>query len=436
MIRDREAETMVRAELEQVQMERLQMTLNRVHRNVAFYKDAFEKAGVDIEKVTSPADLRRLPFTTKDDLRKAYPYDMFAVPLRDIVRLHATSGTTGKPIVTGYTRNDVNVWAGLVARQLSAVGVTEHDVVQVAFNYGLFTGGLGFHYGAERVGASVIPASPAGGHARDQIRIMKDYKATVLTTMPSYALAMASVQGEMDLRAEQLFLRVGIFGAEPWSEAVRAILEEKFHIKAYDTYGVAEVIGPGVAAECGERNGLHINEDHFMVEVIDPATLQPARPGQTGELVFTTLTKEGFPLIRYRTGDLSCILEGTCACGRTLVRMSRVSGRTDDLIFFRGNHLFPSQVQEVLLAAERITPEYQIVLSREDGVDTMEVRVAISEGTHNIDEVGKLVHLQNEIAEQLRRRLRLTAKVSFVEASSLRPAVGRKACRVVDNRDG
>jgi phenylacetate-CoA ligase len=433
MIYNREFETMPRADLEQLQTERLQATLNRVYRNVAFYRDLFDAQKIDIEKVRSVRDLGAIPFTTREDLRKAYPYDMFARPLRDIVRIHATSGTTGRPIVTGYTRNDITNWSELIARQLASVGITEHDVVQVAFRYGLFTGGLGFHYGAERIGASVIPSSPAGDVA-EQNQIMKDYKATALVTMPSYATAMANFLPGMSITPSELFLKVGIFGAEPWSEAVRSLLEEKLHIKAYDCYGVGELMGPGLAGECTEKNGLHVNEDHFIVEVVDPTSRTPLPPGATGELVFTTITREGFPLVRYRTGDLACLLEGACPCGRALVRMSRVQGRTDDMIFCQGAKLFPSQVQEVLLAVDGIEPDYEVVLDRENGLDTMEVKVAISAGVTFFDDVRKLVQLKNEVARQLESRLGVKARVSYVEAGSLRAKDGGKRRPVVDRR--
>ncbi len=428
-------ETMARDELEQLQIERLQATLNRVYRNVAFYKDAFDRAKVTIDAVRSVDDLRRLPLTTKDDLREAYPYDMFALPLRDIVRIHATSGTTGRPIVTGYTRNDVHTWAELMARQLCAVGITDHDVVQVAFSYGLFTGGLGFHYGAEHIGASVIPSSPGGGNVLARDVIMKDYKATALVTTPSYAVTMANLLPHAGIHPEELSLRCGMFGGEPWSESLRELLERKLRIDAYDAYGVAELMGPGVAAECTEKDGLHINEDHFIVEVIDPRSLDPVPPGQTGELVFTTVTKEGFPLIRYRTGDLAGLLESPCRCGRTLRRMSRVSGRTDDKFFFHGTHLLPSQIHEVLLQAEGIQPDYRIVLTREDGVDAMEVKVAISEGIAGFDEVGTLVKMKDDIAQRLHERLGVQARVSFVEASSIRAPDGGKRSPVLDLRE-
>ena len=433
MIYDRDIETLTRDDMGQLQIERLQATLNRVYTNVAFYHEAFDRAKVDIEQVRTLDDIRRLPFTTREDLRASYPYGMFAVPLRDIVRMHATSGTTGKPIVTGYTRNDITLWSVLIARQLAAVDITEHDVVQVSFNYGLFTGGLGFHYGAERIGASVIPASAAGGQVREQNLIMKDYKATVLAAMPSYGLAMANLLDDMGIRPDELVVRCGVFGGEPWSEALRGLLQEKLHIKAYDSYGVAELLGPGVAGECTEQKGLHVHDDHFIVEVIDPRSHEPVAPGATGELVFTTITKEGCPLVRYRTGDLASLVDGPCRCGRRLTRISRVSGRTDNQIFFGGARFFPSQVQEVLLAVEGIEPDYELVLAREGGAETLEVKVAISEGVP-FDEVRKLVQYKTAVAEQLHKRLGITARVTFVEAASLRGRGAGKTGAVVDKR--
>jgi phenylacetate-CoA ligase len=432
MILNRFYETLTRDELEQLQIERLQSTLNRVYRYVAFYRQAFDRAGISVEKIKSLADLARLPFTTKDDLRQSYPYDMFAVPLRDIVRIHATSGTTGKPIMVGYTKNDLRNWTECTARLLAAAEVNEHDVVQVAFPYSLFTGGFGFHQGAEKLGASVIPASHA--NAEQQILIMRDFKTSVLVSAPSFAAHLGAVLGELGLHAEKLHLRVGLFGAEPWSEGLRAQLEEGLHLTALDNYGLTEIIGPGVAGECLERNGLHINEDHFIVELIDPGTSQPVAPGEMGELVFTTITKEGFPLIRYRTGDLSRLIPGDCPCGRTLARLERVSGRTDDLIFIEGLKVFPSQIEDILLACEGATPQFRIVLDREGGLDTMEVQVEISEQLPAFDELKNLERVRDTIARRIESALGLQAKVSLVEPRSLGRETQGKARRVVDNR--
>ena len=434
MILEKEFETLPRNELEQLQVERLQSTLYRVYRYVSFYKQSFDSHGVNIENIKSIQDLAQLPFTTKEDLRKSYPYDMFAVPLRDVVRIHSTSGTTGKPIIVGYTKNDLRHWTDCTARLLAAAGVDDHDVVQIAFPFNLFTGGFGFHQGAEQIGASVIPSSTSP--PEKQIMIMKDFKTTVLICAPSYAVNIASTLGELQIRAESLNLKVGLFGAEPWGENLRSQLEEGLHITALDNYGLTEVIGPGVAGECEQKNGLHVNEDHFIVEVVDPNTLAPLPPGREGELVFTTITKEGFPLIRYRTGDISSLIQEPCACGRTTRRMHRVTGRTDDLIFIKGQKVFPSQIEEILLEAEGTAPHYRILLDRQEGHDTMEVQVEISESYPAFDELKNLERLRDTISRQIEVVLGVVAKVTLVEPRSLLRDSGAKARRVIDNRTG
>ncbi len=432
MILDRTYETMAREELEQLQVERLQSTLNRVYRYVSFYRHSFDDHHVNIEKIKSVKDLEQLPFTTKDDLRKSYPYDMFAVPLRDVVRIHSTSGTTGKPIIVGYTKNDLRHWTDCTARLLAAAGVSEHDVVQIAFPFNLFTGGFGFHQGAEKIGASVIPSSTSP--PEKQIMIMKDFKTTVLICAPSYAVNIAAALEELEVHAESLNLKAGLFGAEPWSENLRAQLEAGLHIVALDNYGLTEVIGPGVAGECEHKQGLHINEDHFIVEVIDPETLEPLDPGGEGELVFTTISKEGFPLIRYRTGDISRLTAEPCPCGRTLRRMDRVSGRTDDMIFIKGAKVFPSQIEEILLAAEGTAPHYRIILDRQEGTDTMEVQVEISESFPAFDELKNLERLRDTIGKQIEVVLGVEAKVTLVEPRSLLRDSGGKVRRIIDRR--
>jgi phenylacetate-CoA ligase len=434
MILEKEFETLPRNELEQLQVERLQSTLYRVYRYVSFYKQSFDSHGVNIENIKSIQDLAQLPFTTKEDLRKSYPYDMFAVPLRDVLRIHSTSGTTGKPIIVGYTKNDLRHWTDCTARLLAAAGVDDHDVVQIAFPFNLFTGGFGFHQGAEQIGASVIPSSTSP--PEKQIMIMKDFKTTVLICAPSYAVNIASTLGELQIRAESLNLKVGLFGAEPWGENLRSQLEEGLHITALDNYGLTEVIGPGVAGECEQKNGLHVNEDHFIVEVVDPNTLAPLPPGREGELVFTTITKEGFPLIRYRTGDISSLIQEPCACGRTTRRMHRVTGRTDDLIFIKGQKVFPSQIEEILLEAEGTAPHYRILLDRQEGHDTMEVQVEISESYPAFDELKNLERLRDTISRQIEVVLGVVAKVTLVEPRSLLRDSGAKARRVIDNRTG
>jgi phenylacetate-CoA ligase len=432
MIYDRARETMGRRELEQVQLERLQMTLNRVYRNVAFYKNVFDARKLSAESIKSLADLPRLPFTTREHLMSAYPYDMFAVPLRDIVRLHSTSGTAGRPVVVGYTKNDLHHWSECAARLLTAAGVTDHDVVQIAYRYDLFTGGFGFHQGAERIGSSVIPASSTP--PEKQILIMKDYKTTVFLSTPSFALRLAQELETMGLHPEKLFLKTGLFGAEPWSDELRRDLESRLHIRAYDNYGLTEIMGPGVAGECEAQAGLHVNEDHFIVEVVDPANGEPVAPGREGELVFTTITKEGFPLIRYRSGDMAALLPEPCACGRTFTRISRVSGRSDDLIFFGGTKLFPADIEKVLLAVEGTTPHFAVILDRDAHGETMEIRVEISERVLDIDKLKDLERVRDDIARRLEKELRVTAKIMLVEPRSLQPAGGAKPRRVVDHR--
>lgn len=429
---DAASETLSRAALEQLQLERLQTTVVRAYRNVRFYHQVLDARGIDVERLHDLTDLRAFPFTTKADLRRAYPYDMFAVPLREIVRIHKSSGTTGKPIVVGYTRNDVRRWADLVARQLVAAGLSDQDVVQVAFDYGLFTGGLGFHYGAERIGAAVIPTS-SGGRLADQLHIMKDYKTTALVTTPSHAAALAHLLPELGIHPEELHLKCGIFGAEPWSENLRAFLEERLRIRAFDSYGLSELTGPGVAAECEERQGLHVNEDHFLVEVVAPDSGEPVAQGAEGELVFTTLAKEGCPLLRYRTGDLGRLLEGPCPCGRTFQRMSRVAGRTDDLIAIRGVKVLPSQFAEALAGLAGLAGRVEIVLETEADQDVLEVRAAVGEEGTMLDEVKSVERLRGQIRQRLEDLLGFAPRITYVEKASLEVPEG-KAVRVVDRR--
>ncbi len=427
-------ETMPRDELGQLQIERLQSTLNRVYRNVAFYRTAFDTHCVNLEKLKDLRALRELPFTTREDLRKSYPYDMFAVPLRDIVRIHSTSGTSEKPIVVGYTRNDLRSWTECTARLLAAAGITEHDVVQIALDYNLFTGGFGFHQGAEQIGASVIPASLTTS-VEKQIVIMKDFKTTALISTPGHAANIAAGIEAMQVHPERLQLKLGLFGGERWSEALRRQIEDQLHIVATDTYGLTEVMGPGVAGECHVRQGLHINEDHFIVEVIHPKTLEPVGTGEEGELVFTTITKEGFPLIRYRTGDLTSVTPEPCPCGRTFIRMGRVTGRTDDQILFHGMGFFPSQIERTLSEVEGASPHYQVILDRKGGVDTLEIKVEVSEAMPALDMVKTLETLRVQLSSRLKAALDVDVKVTFVEPRSLRHVVGVKD-RVVDKRPG
>ena len=431
MIYNAKYEKMPREELTQLQIERLQSTLNRVYRNVAFYKESFDENKIDIGKIRSIGDMRQLPFTTKEDLRKSYPYNMFAVPLRDIVRIHSTTGRTGKPIAIGYTRNDISHWSELVARVLAGTGVTDNDFVQIAFDYNMFTGGFGLHYGAEKIGASVIPSSQSGNVQR-QIHIMKDYKTTVLLSTPSYALRIAGNLKDMGIHPDELNLKIGLFGAEPWDEATRERIEERLHLSAFNIYGVNEMMGPGVSGECSEKNGLHINEDHYIVEIIDPLTWEPLPHGVEGELVITTITREGFPLIRYRTGDLSSIMDGTCPCGRTTLRMHRVAARSDDMVVINGMNVFPAQVGEVLKKITGIDPRFQIIIDDVEGEDVLELQVEVLENMFD-DEIKKLMELKFSIASGIERELGVAVKVIFVEQMTMFRTNG-KVRKVIDKR--
>ncbi len=425
-----EYETMPKEELEQLQLERLQSTLNRVYKNVPFYRRKFDKLGIDPEGFHSLGEVRNLPFTTKDDLRDNYPYGMFAVPLREVVRIHSSSGTTGMATVVGYSRNDIKNWSNLVARVLTAGGVTKDDVVQISFGYGLFTGGFGLHYGAERVGASVIPIS--SGNTKRQIQIMEDYKTSAIVSTPSYALLLADSIREMGINMSSFSLKYGLFGAEPWSEGMRDEIEEKLKIQATDNYGLSEVMGPGVAGECLERKGLHINEDHFLVEVVDPDTLEHLPMGETGELVITTLTKEAFPAIRFRTRDLTRLIKEPCPCGRTSIRMSRVLGRTDDMLIIKGVNVFPSQIEAVLFEMDGTEPHYQIIIERDGALDMVTVLVEVSESIF-FDQMKKQREFVDAIKRKLASELNVSVKVKLVERMSLERFEG-KAHRVIDKR--
>jgi phenylacetate-CoA ligase len=425
-----ERECMDRDELRQLQLEQLQATLSRVYMNVPFYRKKFDELGIDPDEFRSLEDVRKLPFTAKNDLRDNYPYGLFAVPLREVVRIHASSGTTGMSTVVGYTKNDIKTWSNLVARVLTAGGVTKDDVVQIAFGYGLFTGGFGLHYGAERIGASVIPIS--SGNTARQIKIMQDYKTTALVCTPSYAMLIADTIHEMGINMNSLSLKYGLFGAEPWSEKMRQEIQTKLRIVATDNYGLSEVMGPGVAGECMERNGLHINEDHFFIEIINPETLEPLPPGETGELVITTLTKEAFPVIRFRTRDLTRLIPEPCPCGRKTMRMLRVLGRTDDMLIIRGVNVFPSQIENVLMGIEGTEPHYQIVVDRKGALDDVAVMVEVSEAIF-FDEMKKQNELVSTIKKRLSAELNISVDVRLVEKKTLERTEG-KAKRVVDLR--
>ena len=423
-------ETLDRAELEQLQLERLEATLSRVYRHVPFYRKRFDELDFDPDELRSLEDLRRLPFTTKADLRENHPYGLFAVPLRDVVRVHASSGTTGLSTAVGYTRNDLRTWSSLTARVMVAGGVTKEDVVQIAFDYGLFTGAFGLHQGAERIGASVVPVSSA--NARRQVGIMRDYRSTALVTTPSHAIEIAEAMIEMGQNPAALSLKRGLFGAEPWSESMRKEIEDKLEITATDVYGLSEVMGPGVAGECLERKGLHLAEDHFFFEVIDPDTLAPVREGEPGELVITTLTREGLPLVRYRTRDLTSIEDAPCACGRTHRRMARVKGRTDDMLIVKGARVFPSEIEAVLSEIEGAEPHYQVHVDREAGTDVVTVLVEVSEEIF-FDQMKRQRSLEETIVKRLATELGVTVGVKLVGKRTLERSDG-KARRVVDRR--
>lgn len=425
-----EKECMARDALEQLQLERLQSTLYRVGTHVPFYRSKFEELKIDYDNFRSLTDLRRLPFTTKQDLRNNYPYGLFAVPLRDVVRIHSSSGTTGLATVVGYSKNDIKNWSNLAARILTGAGVTADDVIQIAFGYGLFTGGFGLHYGAERLGASVIPIS--AGNTKRQIQIMQDFKTTALVCTPSYALIIADTLMEMGINPHGLSLRVGLFGAEPWSEAMRHEISEKLGIVATDNYGLSEIMGPGVAGECQECNGLHINEDHFLLEVIDPETLDPVAPGEIGELVITTLTKEAFPMIRYRTRDLTRLISEPCPCGRTFMRMQKIMGRTDDMLIIKGVNVFPLQIEKVLFEIEGTEPHYQIIVDRENHSDKVTVLVEVVESIF-FDEMKKQRQMVDHIKARLASELGISVDIRLVEEKTLERSEG-KSKRVIDNR--
>ncbi|MBC7266266.1 MAG: phenylacetate--CoA ligase [Coriobacteriia bacterium] len=422
---------MERADLEALQLERLKATLERVYASVPLYQRMFDDAGIKPSDVRSLADLTRLPFTVKDDLRSAYPYGMFAAPLRDIVRVHASSGTTGQITVVGYTRGDIDRWADLMARTLVCAGATPDDVIQVSYGYGLFTGGLGVHYGSERLGATTIPIS--GGNTKRQVQVLKDFGVTGLGATPSYALLIGETALEMGIDPKTLPLRFGVFGAEPWSENMRRQIEETLGIVAIDIYGLSEVLGPGVASECVHKCGLHVNEDHFIVEIIDPHTLEPVPDGEQGEVVFTTLTKEGIPVIRYRTRDISRIVPGRCACGRTFRRLERISGRTDDMLIIRGVNVFPSQIEQVLTGIPGVAPHYQVVLTKRGVMDHVEVHVEVAPEIA-FDEVKALEALRRTVAQEIASALAISIDVKLVEPKSIQRSEG-KAKRVLDLRN-
>jgi len=433
MIYNEEFETLPREALEALQLKRLKQVVQRVYHTVGFYRRAFDNAGVQPDDIKTLDDLRKFPFTTKQDLRDNYPFGLFAVPMSSIVRLHASSGTTGRSTVVGYTQRDIDTWSELMARCFVAAGITKNDMLHNAYGYGLFTGGLGTHYGAERLGASVIPIS--GGNTKRQIMILQDFGPTAICCTPSYALNLAEQGKEMGVDMKALKLRVGILGAEPWSEKMRIQIENALGIKALNIYGLSEIMGPGVAMECLEgRNGMHIFEDHFLAETIDPETGAVLPPGAEGELVFTTITKEAFPLIRFRTRDISRLMTEPCRCGRTLHRMDRVMGRSDDMLIIRGVNVFPSQIEGVLAGIKGLEPHYRIIVDRAGNLDTLEVQVEVSEQLfENADEVKVLQNTERRIAKDIKDYLGITAKVKLVEPKTLQ-RFEDKASRVQDRR--
>jgi phenylacetate-CoA ligase len=419
-----------RERLDDLKLQRLRATVDRLYEAVPFYRERLDEAGFEPGDVKSLEDLERLPFTYKDDLRDNYPFGLFAVPMRDIVRVHASSGTTGKSTVVGYTADDIQVWADLVARTIVAAGGTADDVVHVSYGYGLFTGGLGLHYGVEKMGATALPMS--GGNTKCQVRMMVDFGSTILCCTPSYALNIAEVMIEMGVGRSQVKLKSGILGAEPWSDEMRRQIEEELAISAHDIYGLSEVVGPGVSIECSEKNGLHVFEDSFIPEVIDPESGRVLPPGERGELVFTNINKEGLALIRYRTRDISRLFHEPCPCGRTHVRMERITGRTDDMLIIRGVNVFPSQVEMVLMQVPGLAPHYQLVVDRVENLDVLEVQVEVSPEMFS-DEIKRLEELEKRIRDEVQSYLGVSVRVRLMEPRSIQRSEG-KAIRVIDKR--
>jgi phenylacetate-CoA ligase len=426
----KEEETMPVAERKIFQLERLQTTVNRAFRKVDFYRKKFDEMGIKPDIISDLSDISKLPFTNKSDLRENYPYGMFAVPLRDIVRIHSSSGTTGKPTVVGYTRNDLENWNNLVARLMVAGGVSKDDIVHVSFTYGLFTGGFGLHYGAETIGASVIPVS--SGNTQRQLTIMQDYKSSTLICTPSYALHIAETMEKMGINRNDLSLKYALLGSEPWGEKVRNEIQDKLGVLATDNYGLSELMGPGISGECIYQKGLHINEDFFYPEIIDPITLKPLPEGEWGELVLTTLKREGMPLLRYRTRDVTRLYRDECPCGRTLIKMEKPQGRTDDMLIINGVNVFPSSVEEALSKVKGVSPHYMIFVRKKGALDAMEIKVEVTEDIF-FDEMKKQRTLVEDLTSQFQKVLLLKPKVTLVSPRSLERFEG-KAKRVVDER--
>ena len=430
MIWNPDFESLERGALCRLQGERLGKLVDTLYRRVPFYRKKMDAAGVKPADIQGIGDISRLPFTTKDEMREVYPYGLLAVSLQDIVEIHTSSGTTGTPVVDAYTAGDIEVWGEAMARTLTAGGTCRHDIVQNAYGYGLFTGGLGTHYGARKIGATVIPIS--GGNTRRQLAIMRDFKTTVLACTPSYSLFVAEAAREEGMDPTQAGLKAGFFGAEPWSESMRTEIQQQLGLRALDIYGLTEIIGPGVAMECECQDGLHVNEDHFYPEVIDPATGAVLPDGQKGELVITTLTKDGTPVLRYRTRDITYLDRRPCACGRTTVRMHRVLGRTDDMLIIRGVNVFPSQIEEVILTVEGVEPHYQLIVDRRDQLDELEVQVEMNERLFS-DEIRNLERVEKKMEADLFATLNIHTRVRLVEPKSIARSEG-KAKRIIDRR--
>jgi phenylacetate-CoA ligase len=430
MIWNKEIECMSRQDMRALQSERLKQLVDRVYNNVAFYRSRMDEMGVKPSDIQSIDDIVKLPFTYKTDLRDNYPFGLFAVPMKDIVRVHASSGTTGKPTTVGYTKNDIENWREVVARCLTMAGIGSDDIMQISYGYGLFTGGLGVHYGAETVGCSVVPIS--GGNTRRQLQLMSDFGSTVLACTPSYALHLADALTENGYSLADMKLKAGVFGAEPWTENMRMELEKKWGIRAHDIYGLSEIMGPGVANDCICHAGLHVHEDHFFPEIVHPDTKQPVADGEEGELVFTTLTKEGIPLLRYNTRDLSTLNREMCECGRSSVRMKKITGRSDDMLIIRGVNLFPSQIEHVLLELGETSAHYMLYVDRDNNLDTLELKVELDE-TRLTDTIRDLQNLSRKISHALNSAIGLSVKVTLVEPKTIARSEG-KAVRVVDNR--
>ena len=424
-------ETMSREDLEALQLERLQALVKRVYQKIPFYKESFEKAGINPEDIKSLADLTKLPFTVKQDMRDAYPFGLFAVPRKDVVRVHCSSGTTGTATVVGYTQKDLENWGDCFARALYGAGCGPDSTLQIAYGYGLFTGGLGAHNGGERAGCTVLPMST--GNTKRQVRLMKDFDVDCLCCTPSYALNIAEVAQEEGYDVHEFPIHAGILGAEPCSEATRAEIEQKMGIQVYDIYGLSEVMGPGVACECEKQHGLHVCEDQFIIEILDPKTLQPVPDGEWGEVVFTTLCKECSPLVRYRTRDISRILVGECECGRTFRRMDRIAGRTDDMMILRGVNVFPSQIEEEIVSFPEIAPQYQLILTTKGTLDHAELRVE-TVPEFPFDEIRRLEKLKKDLQKALKENLQIAVDVKIVEPKTIERAEG-KAKRIIDMRE-